>query len=147
MIHFIELKIQLMEGVFISCNFIFKKENEAWLSNSTPGFIAKKPKNTNLKRYAVLCYAKLFQLCPTLCNLMDYSPPGSSVHGILQARRLEQAVGAFLQGIFHTQGSNPHLLHISCTGRQVLYHLRSPFKRYMHPNTHSSIIYNSQIWK
>ena len=29
------------------------------------------------------------QLCPTLCDLMDCSPPGSSVHGILQARILE----------------------------------------------------------
>ena len=29
------------------------------------------------------------KLCPTLCNPMDYSPPGSSVHGILQARVLE----------------------------------------------------------
>ena len=29
------------------------------------------------------------QLCPTLCNPMDSSPPGSSVHGILQARILE----------------------------------------------------------
>ena len=106
-----------------------------------------KPKNTNLKGWAVLCYAKSFQLCPTLSSLMDYSPPGSSIHGIPQARRLERVVGAFLQGILHTQGSNPHFLHISCTGRQVLYHLGSPLKRYMHPNTHSSIIYNSQIWK
>ena len=30
--------------------------------------------------------AKSLQSCPTLCNLMDYGPPGSSVHGILQAR-------------------------------------------------------------
>ena len=30
--------------------------------------------------------AKSFQSCPTLCDLMDYGPPGSSVHGILQAR-------------------------------------------------------------
>ena len=29
------------------------------------------------------------QSCPTLCDLTDYSPPGSSVHGILQARILE----------------------------------------------------------
>ena len=29
------------------------------------------------------------QLCPTLCDPMDYSPPGSSVSGILQARILE----------------------------------------------------------
>ena len=31
----------------------------------------------------------LAQSCPTLCNPMNYSPPGSSVHGILQARILE----------------------------------------------------------
>ena len=30
------------------------------------------------------------QLCPTLCNTMDCSLPGSSVHGILQARKLKQ---------------------------------------------------------
>ena len=29
------------------------------------------------------------QLCSTLCDPMDYSPPGSSVHGFLQARILE----------------------------------------------------------
>ena len=29
------------------------------------------------------------QSCPTLCDPMDYSPPGSSVYGILQARMLE----------------------------------------------------------
>ena len=30
--------------------------------------------------------AKMFQSCPTLCKRMDHSLPGSSVHGILQAR-------------------------------------------------------------
>ena len=33
--------------------------------------------------------SKLLQSCPTLCDPMDYSPPGSSVHGIFQARVLE----------------------------------------------------------
>ena len=33
--------------------------------------------------------AKSFQLCPTLCNPMDCIPPGSPIHGILQARILE----------------------------------------------------------
>ena len=32
---------------------------------------------------------KVAQLCPTLCDTMDCSLPGSSVHGILQARKLE----------------------------------------------------------
>ena len=34
-------------------------------------------------------HAKSLQSCPTLCNPMDSSPPGYSVHGILQARILE----------------------------------------------------------
>ena len=63
-------------------------------------------------------YAKSLQSCLTLCNPMDCSPPGFSVHGILQARILEW-VATVLQGIFLTQGSNPGLLH--CT--QILYYL------------------------
>ena len=36
-----------------------------------------------------ICYAKSLQLCPTLCDPIDGSPPGSSVPGIFQARVLE----------------------------------------------------------
>ena len=52
----------------------------------------------------------------TLCDPMDCSPPGSFVHGILQARILESH--SLLQGIFPTQGSNWRLL----LGRRILYH-------------------------
>ena len=38
------------------------------------------------------------QLCKTLCNLRDCSPPGSSVHGILQARILEWVATPFSRG-------------------------------------------------
>ena len=47
-------------------------------------------------------------LCPTLCDPMDCSLPGSTVHGILWARILEWVV--LLQGIFLTQRWNLHLL-------------------------------------
>ena len=40
------------------------------------------------------------QLCPTLCDPMDCSPPGSSVHGILQARILEWVAVPFSRGSF-----------------------------------------------
>ena len=63
--------------------------------------------------------AKSLQSCLTLCDPMDYSPPGSSVHGILQARILEWVAIFFSRG--SSQGSNPHL-YVSCIGRQVLYH-------------------------
>ena len=44
--------------------------------------------------------AKSFQSCPTLRGPMDCSPPGSSVHGILQARVLEWIAIAFSNGWF-----------------------------------------------
>ena len=56
------------------------------------------------------------QSCPTLCDHMGCSPPDSSVHGILQSRRLEWVAISFLWEIFPTQGSNPCLLHC----RQIL---------------------------
>ena len=37
------------------------------------------------------------QLCPILCDPMDYSLPGSSVHGILQTRILEWVAISFLR--------------------------------------------------
>ena len=39
---------------------------------------------------AAAAAAKLLQSCPTLCNSIDGSPPGSTVPGILQARTLER---------------------------------------------------------
>ena len=44
--------------------------------------------------YQCTC-AKLLQLCPTLCEPMDYTLPGFSVHEILQARILEWVAVAF----------------------------------------------------
>ena len=52
----------------------------------------------NWKR-SVICFYKtlseVVQLCPTLCNPMDCSLPGSSVHGIFQARILEWVAISF----------------------------------------------------
>ena len=43
-------------------------------------------------------YATLLQSCLTLCNPIDCSPPGFSVHGILQARILEWVAISFSRG-------------------------------------------------
>ena len=58
----------------------------------------------------IVLMCSVAQFCPTLCDTMDYSPPGSSVHGISQSRILEWVVIFLLQGIFPTQGLNTHLL-------------------------------------
>ena len=47
---------------------------------------------------------------PTLCDPIDCSPPGSSVHGILQARILEWIAITFSKGSSSFEGLNPHLL-------------------------------------
>ena len=43
----------------------------------------------------------VIQLCPTLCDPVDWSLPDSSVHGILQARILEWVAVPFSRGSFH----------------------------------------------
>ena len=54
----------------------------------------------------------LAQLCLTLCDPTDCSPPGSSVHGIFQARNTGAGCHFLLQDIFPIQGSNLCLLHL-----------------------------------
>ena len=44
---------------------------------------------------AAAAATKLLQLCPTLCDPIDGSPPGSAVSGILQARTLEWVAISF----------------------------------------------------
>ena len=47
--------------------------------------------------------AKLLQSCPTLCDSIDASPPGSSVPGILQARILEWVAISFSNAGMHAK--------------------------------------------
>ena len=72
----------------------------------------------------VLCLVA--QWYPTLCNPMDCSPPGSSVHGDSLGKNTGVGCYALLQAwVFLTQESNPGLPHC----RQIFYHLsqqRSP---------------------
>ena len=60
-------------------------------------------------------HAKSLQLCLTLCDPMDCRLPGSSVHGILQARILEWVAIPFSRGSSQP-GIKPGSLCVSCTG-------------------------------
>ena len=61
------------------------------------------------------------QMCPPLCDLIDCSPPGSSVHGITQASVLEWVAISFSR-----ESSVPRdqtqVFYVSFTGRWILYH-------------------------
>ena len=64
------------------------------------------------------CCCSVTELCLTLYHPMDCSMPGSSVCGILQARILEWIVISLSRGSSRTRDWT----HISCIGRQFLYH-------------------------
>ena len=63
--------------------------------------------------------AQLLQLCLILCNPMDCSPPGSSVHVILQARILEWVAMPSSRGSSQLRDQT----HASCFGRRILHPL------------------------
>ena len=64
--------------------------------------------------------------CPPLCDPMDCSPPGSSVHGILQARILEWVAIPSSRGSSRPRDQT-HVSSVSCIGRHVLYHQGNMF--------------------
>ena len=72
------------------------------------------------------------QSCPTLCDPMDCSPPGSSVHGLFQARILGWLVICSFRGSSQPR-ARTHISCISCVGKWILYHCATweaqiPFK-------------------
>ena len=58
--------------------------------------------NKHMKRcctsYTIESESEVAQSCPTLCDPMDCSSPGSSIHGIFQARILEGVANSFSRG-------------------------------------------------
>ena len=75
--------------------------------------------NSMIRATKILCcvLCLVTQLCPTLCDPMDCSPLGSSVHGDSPGKNTGVGFYALLQGIFPTQGSKPGLPHC----RWILY--------------------------
>ena len=72
-----------------------------------------------------VCVCVHAQPCPTLCDPMDCSPPGSSIHGISQARILEWVAISYSRGSSRPRDQT----HISCIGKRIclsLSHLGHP---------------------
>ena len=74
------------------------------------GEVTSQPNFSSLKHAEQLLHwewSEVAQSCLTFCDAMECRLPGSSVHGIFQARILEWVAFLFSRGIFPTQGSNP----------------------------------------
>ena len=108
--------------------------SQKWLGHLCHGkCLENKAGNTQFSSWKP-CKVLVAQSCLTFCGSVVWSPPGSSVHGILQARTLEWvATYSLLQGFFLTQGWNPGLLHcrqsISHLSQRTLY---STLNRHQH---------------
>ena len=108
---------------------------------------------TNIQSSIACVHAKSLQLCTTVCNPMDYGLPGSSVHGILQARTLEWVVMSSSRGSSEPRDTTC-ISNVSCIGRWDLYcqrHLGSPFILFIlfsqeDCDKKSLIGYMSRVW-
>ena len=78
----------------------------------------------------------------TLCNPMDSSPPGSSVHGISQARILEGTSISFSRGLSVPKDWT----HIFCLGRRILYHWATRETTYWYSWLSNIYYMYSNVW-
>ena len=75
----------------------------------------------NLRPSRACMHAQLLQLCPTLCNPMDCSPPVASVHGFFRQEYWSRLLCPS-PGNLPDPGTELTSLIVCCIGRQVLYH-------------------------
>ena len=98
--------------------------------------------------YIHICVcAKLLQSCPTLCNPMDCSLPGSSIHGILQARILEWVVMPSSRGSSQPRDQTcvSCLLHWQA-GYLPLVPPGRPTHTHTHTHTHTQWLTLAKLW-
>ena len=90
-------------------HWVAKSDTTEWLNRTS-----------SKQLYRTTVHAKLLQFCPTLCNPLDYSSPGSFVHGNLQARILEWVAIFSMRLSQHRDGICVSFFF--CIGRLVLFH-------------------------
>ena len=123
-----KLEIELLYNPAIPLLGIHTEETRIERDTYTPMFIAalftiartwKQPRCPSADEWIRKLWCLVTQSCLTLCDPIDYSLPGSSVHGDSPGKNPVVGCHALLQGIFSTQGLNPSLPHC----RRILYHL------------------------
>ena len=110
-----------------------KESEKEWIYTHTYVYLS-----ICLSLYICMCA----QPCPTLSDHMNCSPPGSSVHGISQARILEWVALSYSRRSTWPRDWN----HITCIRRWILYywatweaHTHSDTHTHTHTHTHTSI--------
>ena len=96
-------------------------------------FIYSDAKAFLLQRIAAAAAAKSLPSCPTLCDPIDSSPPGSSIPGILQARTLEWVAISF------SGGKGRETESVNSTHHSVMNYMEKNLKRFTKPHERGSI--------
>ena len=81
----------------------------------------------------------VFQMCLTLWDDMDCSPPGSPVHELLQARKLESVAISSSRRASQPRDQT-HISCVSCIGRWILHHWAWNLKSPLHASTHIQLL-------
>ena len=96
--------------------------------------------------------AESLQSCLILCDPMNYSPPGSSIHGVLEARILEWAAIPSSRGSSQPR-DRTWVSYVSCIGRQLFFSpLVPPTKPYLKKQVHNKsyatecVIWIQKLW-
>ena len=113
----------------------FPKKIRVHCKPTPPGHRSPHSSWTPAPSVPLCCCCLVAQLCPTLCDPRDCSPPGSSVRGDSPVKNTGVGCHSLLQVIFPTQGSNPGLLEHRLVDSLPLSHLGIPIA--LHPLTES----------
>ena len=88
----VQVKYTILDPYLVGCRVHQRNRINRKLTKSKS---RKKNTQVDLTHFAAPAAAKSLQSCPTLCDPIDGSPPGSPVPGILQARTLERVAISF----------------------------------------------------
>ena len=99
--------------------------------------ITESQENMPLRRNPCMCMCSVAQLCPVLCDPMDCSLPGSSVHEIVQARIMEWFPISYSRGSPQPQDWT-HISYIFCIGKMILYHCTTCVSEEHHVSSNES---------
>ena len=120
---------RILEGVTYSFSWgSFRPRNRTRVSCIAGRFFtnwamreAQSHQESTFNKDSPVSICSVTQSCLILCDPMDCSPPGSSVHGLVQARVLEWAALSYSRG-FSRARDRTHISCVFCIRRWILYH-------------------------
>ena len=107
------MRLEYKERLTLMCVCVYFSESSQQLAHMSVVLI-----NFPFTLLQSYCCSLVAKLCATICNIMEYSSPGSSIHRLSQARMLEQVAISSCKGPSQPRDQT----HVSCICRWILNH-------------------------